>query len=64
MLVFDLIRLSMQLPHYSNSPRLAKDALVLGSSAAINGDSNFKCQQHFLSGQVFHNKPQHLNLHA
>ena len=27
-----------QLPHHSNSPRLARDALVLGPSAALNRD--------------------------
>ena len=29
---------AMQLPHHSNNPRLARDALVLGSSAARNRD--------------------------
>ena len=27
-----------QLPHHSNSPRLARDALVMGPSAALNRD--------------------------
>ena len=30
--------LTVQLPHYSNSPRLARDALVLEPSAACNRD--------------------------
>ena len=34
----DPTNLAMQLPHHSNSPRLARDALVLGPSAALNGD--------------------------
>ena len=29
---------AMQLPDHCNSPRLARDALVLGPSAALNGD--------------------------
>ena len=38
-----------QLPHHSYSPRLARDALVLGPSAALNRDPTpvNKCQQHF-----------------
>ena len=31
--------MSMQLPHNTNSPWLARTALVLGFSAALNGDS-------------------------
>ena len=30
---------AMQLPHHTNSPRLTRDALVLGPSAALNGYS-------------------------
>ena len=30
---------TMQLSHHTNSPRLARDALVLGPSAALNGDT-------------------------
>ena len=29
---------AMQLPHHTNSPRLARDALFLGPSAALSGD--------------------------
>ena len=29
---------AMQLPHHCNFPRLARDALVFGPSAALNGD--------------------------
>ena len=49
----------MSLPDHRNSPRLARDALVLGPSAALNRDPT--AQSHKL---VFHNNPQHLNLHA
>ena len=34
----DLKNLSVQLAHHPDSPRLAKDALVLGPSAALNGN--------------------------
>ena len=40
---------AMPLPDYRNSPRLARAALVLGPSAALNRDPtfNFQCQQLF-----------------
>ena len=56
------------LPHYCNSPRLARDALVVGPSAALKGDPtpitsvNNTSQQS--SNEVFHNNPQFLNLHT
>ena len=57
----------MQLPHHCNCPRLARNVLVLGSSAALNSDPtpvtsvNNTCQSHM---RVFHSNPQQLNLHA
>ena len=58
---------AMPLPDHRNSPRLARDALVLGPSAALNRDStttpndNDSTQSH---KYVFHNNPQQLYLHA
>ena len=58
----------MFLSDHRNSPRLARDALVLGPSAALNRDPtttpsvNDPTQQSYR--YVFHNNPQHLNLHA
>ena len=59
---------AIQLPDHRNSPRLARDALVLGPSAALNRDplqlpvsrTLFKQSHNYL----FHSNPQHLNLHA
>ena len=59
---------AMLLSDHRNSPRLARDALVLGPSAALNRDPtttpsvNDPTQQSYR--YVFHNNPQHLNLHA
>ena len=55
----------MLLSDHRNSPRLARDALVLGPSAALNRDPtttpSVNKQSH---NYVFHNNPQQLNLHA
>ena len=59
---------AMQLPDHCNSPRLARDALVLGPSATLNRgptsatsvNNNFKQSHNY----TFHSNPQHLNLHA
>ena len=56
---------AMPLPDHRNSPRLARDALVLGPSAALNRDPTVKLpvsttflkQSH---NYVFHSNPQHL----
>ena len=59
---------AMLLPDHRNSPRLARDALVLGPSAALNRDSTTTSSVNDSSQQsrnyVFHINPQHLNLHA
>ena len=58
---------AMPLPDHRDSPRLARDALVLEPSTALNRDPtaipvvNNSPQSH---NHVFHNNPQHLNLHA
>ena len=58
---------AMPLPDHRNSPRLARDALVLGPSAALNRDPTTtpsvkdSTQSH---KYVFHNNPQQLHLHA
>ena len=59
---------AMLLPDHRSSPRLARDALVLGPSAALNryptatsGVNDSSQQSH---NYVFHSNPQHLNLHA
>ena len=59
---------ALQLLHHCNCPRLARDALVFGPTAALHGvplqlpmsTTLFK-QSHI---QVFHNNPQFLKLHA
>ena len=59
---------AMQLPDHYNSPRLARESLVLGPSAALNRDptsatsvnNSFKQSHKY----VFHSNPQHLNLQA
>ena len=59
---------AMPLPDHRNSPRLARDALVLGPSAALNRDPTSTPRSTTLLKQshkyVFHNNPQQLNLHA
>ena len=56
---------AIQLPDYRNSPRLARDALVLGPSATLNRDptstSNVKNPSQTVPQLCV---PQHLNLHA
>ena len=57
---------AIQLPDHCNSPRQARDTLVLGPSAALNRDqlpvsTTFLKQSH---NYVFHSNPQYLNLHA
>ena len=58
---------TVPLPDHSNSPRLARDALVLGPSAALNRDPTTTPSATTLFKQshkyVFHSNP-HLNLHA
>ena len=57
----------MPLPDHSDSPRLTRDALVLGPRAALNRDPstttsvNNPSQSHL---HVLHSNLQHLNLHA
>ena len=53
---------AMQLPDHYNSPRLARDALVLGSTEIkLQLPVSTTLLKHFY---VFHSNPQHLNLHA
>ena len=59
---------AMPLPDHTNSPRLARDALVLGPSTALTEiplqlpvSTTLLKQSH---SYVFHSNPQHLNLHA
>ena len=49
---------AMPLPHHRNNPRLARDALVWGTSAV---STTLLKQSH---NYVFHSNPQYLNLHA
>ena len=51
---------AMPLPDHSNSPRLARDALVL-ISLQLPVSTTLLKQSHL---HVFHSNPQHLNLHA
>ena len=55
---------TMPLPDHRNSPRLARDALLLGPSAAVNRDptSTFSVNNSSQTQQLC--VPQHLNLHA
>ena len=60
-----------KLPHHSNSPRLARDALVLGPLPKVQLSTEIPLQLPVSTtllkqshNQVFHNNPQHLNLHA
>ena len=53
----------MPLPDHRNSPRLARDVLVLGPSAALNRDPTATSGVHN-SSQTVHSNLQHLNLHA
>ena len=59
---------AMPLPDHSNSPGLARDALVLGPSAALNRDPTttpgVNNSSEAVPQYVFHSNPQHLNLHA
>ena len=59
---------TMQLPDHCNSPRLARDALVLGPSAALNRDPTAASSVNNSSQTVpqlcVSQHPQHLNLHA
>ena len=58
----------MPLTDHRHSPRLARDALVLGPRAALNRDPTATFSVTTLLKQshnyVFHSNPQHLNLHA
>ena len=54
---------AMLLPDHRNSPRMARDALVLGPSAALNRDPTTTSRVNN-SSQTVHSNPQHLNLHA
>ena len=59
---------AMPLPDHRDSPRLARDALVLGPSAALNRDPtttpSVNDPSQTVPHYVFHNNPQQLNLHA
>ena len=61
---------TMPLPDHTNNPRLARDTLVLGPSAALNRDPtttpsvNNSTQTVTYYSYVFHSNLQHLNLHA
>ena len=59
---------AMPLPDHRDSPRLARDALVLGPSAALNRDPtttpSVNDPTQTVHNYVFHNNPQQLNLHA
>ena len=58
---------AMPLPDHRNSPMLARDALVLGPSAALNRDPTATSRSTTLKqshNYVFHSNPQHLNLQA
>ena len=59
---------AMLLPKHRSSPRLARDALALGPSAALNRDPTATSGVNDSSQQshnyVFHSNPHHLNLHA
>ena len=56
---------AIQLPDHRNSPRLARDALVLGPSAALNRDPTSTASVKNSSQTVPQLcVPQHLNLHA
>ena len=55
---------AMPLPDHRNSPRLARDALVLGPSAALNRDPVLMTLLKQSHNYVFHSNPQHLTLHA
>ena len=57
----------MPLPDHRDSPRLARDALVLGPSAALNRDPTTTSSVNDPTQTVpyvFHNNPQQLNLHT
>ena len=54
------------LPNHRNNPRLARDTLALGPSAALNRDPTSSSSVKTLQSHnyVFHSYPQHLNLQA
>ena len=58
----------MPLPDHSNSPRLARDALVLGLSAALNRDPTAASGVNNTTQTVpqlhVHSNPKHLTFHA
>ena len=55
----------LQFPHHINSPRLARNALLLEPSAALNGDPTSTTNVNNTSQTVPQpSVPQHLNLHA
>ena len=59
---------AMLLPDHHNSPRLARDALVLGPSAALNRDptttSGVNDSSQTVPQLYVPQHPQHLNLHT
>ena len=59
---------AMPLPDHRNSPRLARDALVLGPSEALNRDPtttpSVNDPTQIVPQVCAHNNPQQLNLHA
>ena len=59
---------AMPQPDHHDSSRLARDALVLGPSTALNRDPTatpgVNNSPQTVPHYVFHNNPQHLNLHA
>ena len=59
---------AVHLPNHCNSPKLARDALVLGHSAALNRDPTSASVSTTLLEQshnyVLHSKPPYLNLSA
>ena len=61
----DLKNQAIQLSDHCNSPRSARDALVLGPSAALNRDPlQLPVSRTVSHNCVFHSNPQHLKLHA
>ena len=58
---------AMPLPDHHNNPRLARDALVLGPSAALNRNPTSTSGVNFSNSPTIMcstSSPQHLNLHA
>ena len=57
----------IQMSDHCNGHRLARDALILGPSAALNRDPTSTVSRALLKqshNYVFHSNPQHLNRHA